>query len=214
MIQQQAVRQSQERIVIQPHLPPRDQADLKIGWIYAAVTFPLLLLTMLATVALFGWLGSVLFAGPSGGFLALLGPLAFLLMLRKISVLRLELDTHGVHVKRLLAPTETIPWSEIESIEPVSRKTLVMEGWVCWPPKEQTFSMTAQGHYRIRHRRGFFFFPPADPDQFERSIAQLRHRRPSLPQNTEVVWRKISEEAAPASRSEEAPASGAGWWKS
>lgn len=44
MIQQQAARQSQEHIVIQPHLPPRDQADLKIGWIYAAVTFPLLLL--------------------------------------------------------------------------------------------------------------------------------------------------------------------------
>jgi hypothetical protein len=212
MIQQQTARNSQDRIVVQPHLPPRDQADVKIGWTYAAITFPLLLLSMIAMVALFGWLGSVLFAGATGGFMALLGPLVFLFLLRKISVLRLELDERGVHIKRLLAPTELIPWSEIESIEPVSRKTLVLDGWVCWPPKEQTFSMTAQGHYRIRHRKGFFFFPPADPSQFERSVAHFQSARTTLPPNTEVVWRKIPTAAAP--QPEEAPTSTAGWWKS
>jgi hypothetical protein len=213
MIQHQASRTTQERIVIQPHLPPRDQADLKIGWTYAAITFPLLLLAMIAMVALFGWLGSAV-AGISGSFLALLGPLVFVFLLRKISVLRLELDESGLHIKRLLAPTETIPWSEIESIEPVSRKTLVLEGWVCWPPKEQTFSMTAQGHYRIRHRKGFFFFPPAEPGTFERSVAHFRQRRTVLPPNTELVWRAIPGASPPPARTEEVPASPAGWWRS
>jgi hypothetical protein len=217
MIQQQALRKSQEKIVIQPHLPPRDQADRKIGWTYAAITFPLMLLAMLALIAGFGWLGSVLFHSPDGGLLALLGPLAFLFMLRKISVLRLELDERGIHIKRLLAPTETILWEHVEEVRPVSRKELVMEGWMCWPPKEQTFSMTAQGHYRIRHKRGVFFFPPADPQVFERSVAQLR------PTRTEVVWRKLPGETtapAPVQKQEQKQEAGAGqasnstWWKS
>ena len=203
MSQQQVTRQTQERVVIQPHLSARDLSDLKIGGIYAAITFPLLLLSILALVALFGWLGSALFSSAIGGLLALLAPLVFLFSLRKISVLRLELDAQGVHIKRLLAPTESIPWSEIESIEPVSRKTLVLDGWACWPPKEQTFSMTAQGHYRIRHKRGFFFFPPARPEQFEHAVSRLRPPRPTLPPGTEIVWRKLPQEAAKS----------ASWWK-
>jgi hypothetical protein len=223
MTQQQSTRpgqtpsQSQERIVIQPHLPPRDQADVKVGWTYAAITFPLLLLGMLALVALFGWLGSALFASANGGLLALLGPFLFLVMLRKISVLRLELDERGVHIKRLLAPTEVIPWSEIEGIEPVSRKTLVLDGWACWPPKEQTFSMTAQGHYRIRHKRGFFFFPPAEPQTFERAVAHFQRASPMLPPGAEVVWRKLpgeTEAAVSVPRSTEPPMERAPWWKS
>ncbi|MCX6365381.1 MAG: hypothetical protein NTX57_01580 [Armatimonadetes bacterium] len=217
MPQQQALRQTQQRVIIQPHLPPRDQADVKIGWTYAAITFPLMLLTMLAMIAGFGWLGSVLFHSPEGGLLALLGPLAFVFMLRKISVVRLELDERGVHIKRLLAPTETIAWDQIEEICPVSRKELVTEGWICWPPKEQTFSMTAQGHYKIRHKRGTFYFPPADPQHFERSVASLRSARPApaLPPNTEVIWRTLpTETKTPAPPKEEAgAASSAPWWK-
>ncbi len=222
MIQQQTARpsQSQSRVVIQPHLPPRDEADVKIGWTYAAVTFPLMLLAMVAMIAGFAWLGSALLHSANGGIFALLGPLVFVFLLRKISVLRLELDERGVHIKRLLAPTETIAWDKIEEISSVSRKELVLEGWVCWPPKEQTFSMTAQGHYKIRHSRGTFYFPPADPQLFERTVAQLRHTKPTLPPNSEVVWRKLNEvqqEKTPAlaEKQQEAGATqSAPWWRS
>lgn len=217
MIQQQAAPKSQNRVVIPPHLQPRDQADLKIGWTYAAITFPLMLLAMLVMVVGFGWLGSVLLHSPDGGLLALLGPLVFVFLLRKISVLRLELDERGIHVKRLLAPTETIPWDQVEAVAPVSRKELVMDGWVCWPPKEQTFSMTAQGHYKIRHQRGTFYFPPADPQLFEHTVAQLRHTKTVLPPNTDVVWRKLPDEKTPAlteKQQEAGAAQSAPWWRS
>lgn len=215
---------SQQRVVVQPHLPPRDDADVKIGWTYAAITFPLLLLSMVALIALSGWLGTLAFGVLNGAWLALLGPLVFLFLLRKISVLRLELDSHGVHIKRLLAPTETIPWSEIEEIRPVGRKELVMEGWVCWPPKEQTFSMTAQGHYKVRHKKGFFFFPPADPQQFEQSVNALRHAHIPAPsavqtQTPEIVWRKLPGETVtptPATKQEVGVGTkpDSPWWKS
>lgn len=228
MIRQQSrlsSKTAQERIVIAPHLQPRDEADVKIGWTYAAITFPLLVLGMLALIAAFGWIGALLFGSFNGSWLAILGPVAFVFLLRKISVLRLELDTEGVHIKRLLAPTETIAWSEIEEIKPVGRKELVMDGWACWPPREQTFSMTAQGHYKIRHKNGFFFFPPADPQHFEQTVNQLRHAHIPAPsavvqtQVPEVVWRKLPGEIpapAPVQKQEAGTSSkpDSPWWKS
>lgn len=215
----------QERVVIAPHIAARDEADVRVGRMYAAITFPLLLLAMLALIAGFGWLGALLFGVVNGSWLGLVGPLVFLFLMRKVSVLRLELDSQGIHIKRLLAPTETIAWSEIEEIKAVSRKELVMEGWVCWPPREQTFSMTAQGHYKIRHKDGFFFFPPADPAHFEATVNQFRHAHIPAPaavweqelQERELIWRPLPEtqtNAAPPPASVERDAAvKTPWWR-
>jgi len=169
--QQQLLRQ---RVVIAPHLAVRDDADLRVGWMYTGLFLPVFALALAGLIALFAFAGARLFPGGDGILLGLLGPVVLLVLLRKLSVHRLELDGRGIHIKRLLAATETISWDDVEAVQPVTRKTLVQEGWLCWPPKDQTFSMTAQGHYRIRHRKGVFFFPPADPAQFERAVAQFR----------------------------------------
>ena len=208
--QQQRVRQ---RIVIAPHLQARDDVDLKVGWRYAALFLPVFALAMLALIAVLGWVGYLL-RGFDGTFLGLLGPLLMLYWMRKVSVLRLELDEHGVHIKRLLSSTETIAWDQIESVQSVTRKELVEEGWLCWPPKEQTFSMTAQGHYRIRHKNGVFYYPPADPQAFEAAVAQFRNVRPHT--EAEVLWRKLPQESvAPreprAESTEKSPTER--WWK-
>lgn len=172
--QQQFLRQ---RVVIAPHLAVRDDADLQVGWKYTGLFLPALVLALAGLIGLFAFVGSRLIPRGDGVLLGLLGPVVLLVLMRKLSVLRLELDERGIHIKRLLATTETILWDDIEAVQPVTRKTLVEEGWLCWPPKEQTFSMTAQGHYRIRHRKGVFFFPPADPQQFERTVAAFRTHR-------------------------------------
>lgn len=158
---------TQSCVVVKPHIPPRDGAD---GVIAATVgCFQTLVLFLLPSAVVGLLTGKLLFGIVVYG--------AFYGLWLLLSVARLELSPAGIRFVRVLGTPKFLTWSEISVVEPVSPRELVLLGWL-WPPfpaREMTFSLTCKGHYAIRHGGGVTYFPPSQPEEFERRIAEY-HR--------------------------------------
>lgn len=88
------------------------------------------------------------------------------------SVSKLTLSTEGIRFHRILGSPQFIPWEKIRSVHQVTRKELIIFGWL-WPPfpaREMSASLSSIGHYRIEWETGFCYFPPANVVEFEADI--------------------------------------------
>jgi hypothetical protein len=94
------------------------------------------------------------------------------------TVRHLRCDEGALELVRVLGSPHRIPWTELESVEEVSRMELVWCGWL-WPPfpvREMTPSLTSIGHFRIRWQGRDTYFPPQDAPQFLKVIGRMRER--------------------------------------
>ena len=93
----------------------------------------------------------------------------------------LEVSEEGIRVSRLYGSPKFLPWSEVSQVEEVGRTEVVVFGWL-WPPfpaREMTPSSSSVGHFRIRYRNGYFFYPPANPVHFMEVINKYIEKAPS-----------------------------------
>lgn len=84
----------------------------------------------------------------------------------------IEISPEGIRFRRTSGFPKFLPWGEIESIKPATRREVVLKGWLwpVFPAREMTLSLSAMHHYRIEWKGNFCFFSPVDPEGFEHSI--------------------------------------------
>jgi hypothetical protein len=79
----------------------------------------------------------------------------------------MRIDERGITLGRRVG-RKFVAWEDVTEIRPATRREVVVDGWL-WPPvppREATRCLSSIGHYRIDHRGGHFYFPPADEHQF------------------------------------------------
>lgn len=107
---------------------------------------------------------------------ALLAFLAIYAVWLLFTVRHLHCDGQALVFVRALGTPKRIPWAELDSVEEVGRRELVLRGWL-WPPfpcREMTPSLTSIGHYRVRWSGGDAYFPPKDVEEFLEAIRKGR----------------------------------------
>jgi hypothetical protein len=84
----------------------------------------------------------------------------------------LTVASDGLHFHRILGSPKFLPWECITSVETAPRKELILRGWLwpLFPPREMTVTLSALHHYRITWDKGFFYFPPATIEEFEKHV--------------------------------------------
>jgi hypothetical protein len=87
-------------------------------------------------------------------------------------VRKLSIDDNGILFVRVLGSPKILKWTDIESIEKVSRKELILRGWLwpLFPAREMTACLSSKNHFRIKWRDGFCYFPPRHEGDFEELI--------------------------------------------
>lgn len=91
-------------------------------------------------------------------------------------VFAIELSPEGIRLKRLIGHPRLITWDEFEGVEEAPPGQLVLFG-IFLPPlpmREAALALTVRGHYRIRYRGSYCFFPPADAAAFLAAIDRFR----------------------------------------
>lgn len=90
-------------------------------------------------------------------------------------VFSLEISPEGIRLRRLIGSPRFIPWKDVESVEEAPPGELVLYG-IFVPPlpmRESALALTTRGHYRIRYRGRFCYFPPKDAPGFEAAVARF-----------------------------------------
>ena len=151
------------RYIVKPRFFPRNIADIFVGIFVASIEFGLIFgVPMAMTYILFG---TSEYAVPV--------MLCIYCMFMLFTVWSISLSEEGIYFRRILGSPKLIAWSEILSIEPVSRWELVKKGWLwpLFPAREMTASLSSTNHYRITWAKGFCYYPPADTKLFEQHVS-------------------------------------------
>lgn len=87
-------------------------------------------------------------------------------------VRKLSIDDSGILFARVLGYPKSVKWTDIESIEKVGRKELILRGWLwpLFPAREMTACLSCKNHFRIKWREGFSYFPPRHEGDFEELV--------------------------------------------
>jgi hypothetical protein len=106
------------------------------------------------------------------------GVLAFVVMYivwLLFTVRSLDIDQNGMHFRRVFGNPTTLPWSRIDSVEEVSRREVVLHGWLwpLFPAREMTACLSAKHHFRIRWPEGFCYYPPDKVDEFKSAVSEF-----------------------------------------
>lgn len=148
-------------VFVLPHVSPRDLGDFCLGGLVALLQLAFLftppsLLVLYATRSIFAAIVTLVSAAAPFGLTAVRG---------------LDLSAEGIRFRRRFGSPKLLRWNQITSIEPVSALEVVLRGsfWPI-PPRECCATFTLRGHYRISWKGNYCYFPPADPDLFERYV--------------------------------------------
>lgn len=89
-------------------------------------------------------------------------------------VTHLTLSSEGIRFHRILGGPKFLPWKRVRSIVPASRSEVVLKGWLwpIFPAREMSSSLSSLGHYRIEWDKGSCYFPPTQPEAFEKFFKQ------------------------------------------
>ncbi len=147
-----------------PRVQSGDPPDFCIA---AFVLGPVLMFILISVPASIAYVitSSVLVAG-----LTVVGVyIAFVLL----SVSHLTLSSEGIRFHRMLGSPKFLPWDRVVAITEVSRRELILRGWLWppFPPKELTTTFTSLGHFKIQWEDGYCYFPPRFPSAFEQYAA-------------------------------------------
>jgi hypothetical protein len=88
----------------------------------------------------------------------------------------MRLDARGITLGRRSGGPRFVAWNDVTGIRPATRREVIVDGWL-WPPvppREATRCPSSLGHFRIDHRGGHLYFPPADPAQFLGAVEHWR----------------------------------------
>lgn len=148
--------------VVKARLLPRSFQDVVTSTLVAIVQITVLF-------ALPAWLTATL-SGSKGMGIAV--AVLFYIVFGLFSVRELRISDSGIELVRIMGNPKHLEWAEVERIELVSSRELIVKGWLwpLFPAREMTPSFTSYGHYRISFRREFVYFPPDDKELFERLI--------------------------------------------
>ena len=157
-------KEDHKQIIIAPRVLPRDFADLCIA---IAVG------TLMAAV-LFGTPAVIAFIITRSALVACLVYLAALAIALCFMVRRISVSPIGIQFHRLLGSPKFMPWQRIHSVSVVSRRELILRGWLwpLFPPREFTACHSSLLHYRITWDDGFCYYPPADTSFFEQYVSE------------------------------------------
>jgi len=165
-------------LIIKPRIAPRDAAD-------ALITAGVGLLQVFLLIGLPG-IAAYAFSGKPA--LALLTMLIVNSGFVLLSVNKLALSADGIRFVRVLGGPKFLPWSQIGAVELVSRKDLIVHGWL-WPlipPRELTTSLTSVGHCRIVFGNKAVYFPPEDAAAFLAAVSERMAVHTSASANKEA----------------------------
>ena len=101
---------------------------------------------------------------------ALILSLVFLAVVISVTVRHIEVSGKGIRFVRLLGSPRFLTWAEIQSIKPVGRREILVKGWLSFPPREATASMTSKGHYKFQWKDGYCYYPPRDIAEFHEIV--------------------------------------------
>jgi len=92
------------------------------------------------------------------------------------TVWSLRLSEKGIQFVRLFGVPKVIPWEEVLDLSEVSRREIVIHGWLAprFPAREMTPCLSALHHFRIRWETGWCYFPPEDINAFQRLVHEFR----------------------------------------
>jgi hypothetical protein len=106
------------------------------------------------------------------GMMTLLGTM---LTASATTVFWMKVDERGITLGRR-AGRRFVGWDEVTGIRPATRREVIVDGWL-WPPvppREATRCFSSIGHYRVDHRGGHFYYPPADAAQLLEAVDRWR----------------------------------------
>lgn len=161
-------------IHIMPAGPARDARDGLL-----TLASGVAIIAMVSAMAAFPGLAAYALTGSSAagmwGFMA--GWIAAIYVMLFTLVHWLRIDAVGLRLGRH-AGLRVVRWEDVTGIRPASRREVILHGWLFppVPPREATRCSSSLGHYRIDHRRGYFYFPPADEKQFLGAVEFWRAR--------------------------------------
>jgi hypothetical protein len=155
---------------IRPRMAPRDGADVLLG-LFVTGLFQILLLGVLPSVLAYLLTDSVLWA--FGTYMV-----CYVAVLSFV-VWSVRLSARGIHFIRLLGSPRFLPWEEVTDVAEASRRELVIYGclWPPFPAREMTPTLSLLGHFRIRWRNGWCYYPPRDAEVFKRLVDEYRGGR-------------------------------------
>lgn len=163
------MNKDQEPLVMPPRFLPRDLLDICLG-LPIGLFQTAILLGLPAILAYIPTRSTVIafvaFCVANGIFLLFV-------------VRRITMTTDGIRFHRILGSPKFLSWDRIKSIKLASRSELIVHGWLwpIFPSREITFSLSAIQHYRVTWQSGFCYYPPADPQQFEKfAFGKLQNR--------------------------------------
>jgi len=151
-------------IVIKPRVWPLNFSDLVIS---VLVTVPFMTCLFVLPSALMFLLSGSLWLAFLTSFVVYI---AFVLF----TVWNISLSSEGIRFARLLGNPRFIAWRDIVAVEKAPRRELICKGWLWFPIREMTTSLSSFGHYRIAWKTGFCYYPPADGMSFEKIVSQYR----------------------------------------
>ena len=152
---------------IKPRTLPRDFSDVLIG-LFVALPIQMGPVFFLPSGLVWWCTGSFAL-----GFLTLLVIYGVWLC---FTVWSLELSADGIRFVRFCGTPRFLRWQDITDISETSRSEVVLHGWLwpMFPTREMTPALSALGHFRIRWRDGFVYFPPAHTEEFRKQIDEFR----------------------------------------
>ena len=163
---------SDTQVKIKPRIMPRSFTDLCIN-VFIAV--PMQIVPVFVLPGLFVYFLS----GSKNLTEATL--MAIYLMFVAFSVWGVTLSKEGIRFHRILGKPKLLPWDVIKSIEIAPRRELILKGWLwpLFPHREMSASLTSVGHYRISWGEDCYYYPPNDPEVFERYLGKYLQKNKS-----------------------------------
>lgn len=163
---------------------PDDAIGTFIGVLYPIFVFGAILgiLSLTTILVRLTVTGSGSLTSPVRAVLVLLTGVVSLIYFTRLflnQVNAVGIDEDGIHLLRRFRQPVHLPWTEMTSIRPASRREVLWDGLLrpLLFPRVHTSYCALRGHYRIQGKTDYCFFPPKSPDVFAEAIA---HYRPDL----------------------------------
>jgi hypothetical protein len=161
-------------IKVKARVMPRDVTDVVIGLF---LVVPLQFVPFFIVPSIIGFFLAMAF-----GCEFIIACLVASLILLTISLVwsasmvrSLLVSQSGIQFVRSFGKPKFLPWDQIADIREVSRREVVVQGWIAprFPAREMTPTLTALRHFRISWGTDYCYFPPADVETFVRLIEPL-----------------------------------------
>jgi hypothetical protein len=149
-------------MIIKPRIMPRNFTDIILGFPIGIIQVSVLFLLPFFVVSHI----------TGSSFAGLLVMVCFYIIFTLFTVWHLNIDENGINFKRKIGFPNFIKWQDILSVELVSRKELIIKGWLwpLFPAKEMTPSLSCSKHFKIKWTSGFCYFPPKDIEKFQNIV--------------------------------------------